>query len=291
MSKLIPHAKKFWIYGAAVALIIGSSSTMVYALNENIPANASANASITATLSPDNNQTPGAISNITAKYNLVDLSKNVPDAERTKLIKDKLSLNKNFTPEEIEEKYQTIIASSIPGEKDLAVEQAAVYAAAILEKAYGVDFTDYTAEASFSRNPVPNSDNWTVIFRAPREAQSDKTYLACIDSVTGAVLNASCYNLNERITKNSENVQDPAWETKAIEDITKLVPENISIISSKVIAATPETGVSLVSNLSDGSAFAIRLMGDNKEAAAIQYFPNGYDGSWDLTPITENGVG
>jgi hypothetical protein len=138
---------------------------------------------------------------------------------------------------------------------------------------------------------VPNSDNWTVIFCAPQEAQSDKTYLASIDSVSGAVLNASCYNLNERTIKYSENVQDPAWETKALEDIAKLLPSGNSIVNSKVIAATPEAGVMVVSNLSNGSAFAVRLVGENKEAVAIQYFPNGYDGSWDLTPITADGVG
>jgi len=47
----------------------------------------------------------------------------------------------------------------------------------------------------------------------------------------------------------------------------------------------------VVSELSDGSACAVRLSGENKEAVAYQYFPNGYDGSWDYHPVTSNGVG
>ncbi|WP_088187343.1 hypothetical protein [Desulfosporosinus sp. FKA] len=57
------------------------------------------------------------------------------------------------------------------------------------------------------------------------------------------------------------------------------------------LGATPKTGVSVVCQLSDGSACAVRLTGDNKEAAAYRYFPNGYDGSWDYHPVTANGVG
>ncbi|MCB8814333.1 hypothetical protein [Desulfosporosinus shakirovi] len=69
------------------------------------------------------------------------------------------------------------------------------------------------------------------------------------------------------------------------------MPEEVSITSSKVIYATPETGVMVVSELSNGSACAVLLTGENKEVAVYIFFPNGYDGSLDLKPITENAVG
>ena len=146
------------------------------------------------------------------------------------------------------------------------------------------------AYASFSRNPVPNSDNWTVIFHAPNENQSSKRYSASVNSVTGSMLDASVYDLTYTEV-NSQNVQDPTWKATAEADIAKLIPENVSITGSKVVAATPLIGVMVVSELSDGSACAVRLFGANKEAAAYQYFPNGYDGSWDYHPVTSNGVG
>ncbi|AFQ46236.1 hypothetical protein [Desulfosporosinus meridiei] len=289
MFKIIPHAKKFWIYGAAAAMIIASSSTMVYALNDNIPANASASTAL-STAVQTNDQTQPTAPQVTLGYNLVDLSKGSPDPERKQAFKTKLSLNKNLTPEEIEEKYQAVLANTIPGDKDISAEQAAAYAAEILVKAYRVDFTGYTAEASFARSSVPNSDNWTVVFHTSNDDKSAKRYLASVDSVSGALLTASCYNFSYADVI-SQNPQDPAWEKKALADITQLLPENISIVSSKVIAATPEIGVSVVSSLSDGSAFAVRLTGENKEAATYQYFPGGYDGSWDISPVTVNGVG
>ncbi|MDQ7092859.1 hypothetical protein REC12_04590 [Desulfosporosinus sp. PR] len=290
MFKIMPQLRKVWIFGAAAAIIIASSSTMAYALNNNIPENASSKVVSSATASKEAQQSQSSNINGTAEYSVVDLSTSAPSAERTKALKDKLSLIKGITPEQIEEKYKAIIAATIPGEKDISANQAAAYAAAILKKAYGVDFKGYTAEASFSRNSVPNSDNWTVIFHAPQEDKNSKRYLASVNSVNGTMLDANMYDL-AYAPENSQNLQDPAWKNTAEEDITKLLPENVSITGSKVVAATPETGVTVVGNLSDGSAFAVRLTGENKEAAAYQYFPNGYDGSWDYHPVTGNGVG
>ncbi|MCO1603717.1 hypothetical protein [Desulfosporosinus nitroreducens] len=176
------------------------------------------------------------------------------------------------------------------GAKDISAEQAAAYAADILKKAYNVDFTSYTAHASFSKNPMPNSDNWTVIFHAPNEDNTTNRYIASVDSVNGSMLDASSFNLSY-LVDNSKNLEGPEWRNKAEEDIARLMPEEVSITSSKVIYATPETGVMVVSELSDGSACAVRLTGENKEAAVYIFFPNGYDGSLDLEPIAENAVG
>lgn len=115
-------------------------------------------------------------------------------------------------------------------------------------------------------------------------------YIISVNSVTGSMLDASVYDLTYT-EDNSQNVQDPTWKATDEADIAKLIPKNVSITGSKVVAATPLISVMVVSELSDGSACAVRLSGANKEAAAYQYFPNGYDGSWDYHPVTGNGVG
>lgn len=81
------------------------------------------------------------------------------------------------------------------------------------------------------------------------------------------------------------------WKDKAEQAISVFIPENVSITSSKVLSATPETGVTVVCELSDGTAYAVRLIGENKEATVYIYFPNGYDGSLDYKPVTEKGLG
>jgi hypothetical protein len=292
MFKFMPQVKKIWIYGAAAGIIIASSSTMAYALNNNIPENASASVVSSANVPKENNQTPASNLKITAEYKVVDQSKITPDLEHTKaLLTDKLSVSgKDITPEQVEEKSKLYLANTIPGDKDISAEQAAAYAATILKKAYGVNFTGYTADTSFSRSNVPNSDNWTVIFHAPNEDKSSKRYLASVNSVSGSMLNASLYDFTDSEV-DSKNVHDPEWMKTAEAAIAKLMPENVSITRSKVVAATSLIGVMVVSELSDGSACAVRLSGENKEAIAYQYFPNGYDGSWDYHPVTANGVG
>ena len=78
---------------------------------------------------------------------------------------------------------------------------------------------------------------------------------------------------------------------KAEQDISVLLTNNVTIKSSKVVLANPAGGVIIVSELSDGSAYGIRLSGELKEAVAYIFFPNGYDGSLDYHPVTEDGVG
>ena len=51
------------------------------------------------------------------------------------------------------------------------------------------------------------------------------------------------------------------------------IPENVSITSSKVVAATPLIGVMVVSELSDGSACAVRLSGENKSSGSLSILP------------------
>ena len=289
MSKIKAFLGRTWIYAAAAALIIGSSTTMAFALNNNLTKGATENLVTFTAPIQENVQNEALKAQDTAEYTVTDLSKG--DPERKDMIMDKLSKQENLTPEQIEENYKAIIAAMTPGEKDISAQQAAAYAAGILKKAYEVDFTGYTAQASFSRSPVPGSDSWTVIFHAPQENEGSTRYVASVDSVNGTMLDASAFNLDFRNMENSSNLEDPEWKNRAVEKISKLLPENVTITGSKIVFATPETGVMVVCELSDGSALATRLTGENKEAAVYIYFPNGYDGSLDYKPITENGVG
>lgn len=288
MIKMKTMIGKIWVFTAAAAIIIGSSSAMAFALNSSIPKSGTADAAPLMTESKGNAQTP-AFTADDAEYTVVDLSKHVTDADKKVAINEKLKMS-GFTPEQIEEKYREIIANMTPGEKDMSAAQAAAYAAGIVKKAYDVDLTGYIAEAGFSRNPaVPNSDNWGVFFHAPQESNSTNRYYASVDSVSGKMLDAGCFNLEGGA--NDKNLDDPAWMETAARDIEKLLPEGVSITGSKVVSAIKEGGVSVVCELSDGSAFAVRLTGENRDAAAYQYFPEGYDGSWDYHAPTENGVG
>lgn len=100
----------------------------------------------------------------------------------------------------------------------------------------------------------------------------------------------SSYDLSYEI-EISKNLKDPMWKDKAEQAISVFIPENVSITSSKVLSATPETGVTVVCELSNGTTYAVRLIGENKEATVYVYFPNGYDGSLDYKPVTEKGLG
>ncbi len=292
MFKIKTLASKSWIFVSAAVIIVGSSSAMAFTLNNNVPESASANIAPSTAAIKENIQTQASKAAITANYTIVDRSKSWLDDEQKKVLKDKLSniKGKGITPQQIEEKYNEIISNMIPGEKDMSAEQAAAYAVAILQKAYGVDLTGYTAEATFSRNLVPNSDNWEVIFHAPQETESTKRYYVSVDSVDGTMLNAGCYTL-DYTEENSKDLGNTNWKDKAAQEISKLMPENVSITDSKVVCTVPLKGAMVVCELSDGSAYAVNIAGENKEAIAYQYFPDGYDGSWDYHPVTADGVG
>lgn len=294
MTKFISIVKKTWVLAVAAALIAGSNTVMASALTRNVPANASVDTAPITTPAAVN--TPGDIGEAvaSAEYTVVDQSKNTSELKGA--IKQKLSMIPDITTEQIEKRYNEIIANLTPSDKDISAGQAAAYAADILKKAYKVDFKGYTAEASFSKNPVPYYDNWTVIFRSPEAIQNNeqrwagKTYIASVNSVDGTMLDSGAYDFNYK-PQLSENLKDPAWLEKAEQDIAVLLPENVSILTSKAVAMHPEAGVTVVCELSNGSAYAVRLLGENKEAAAYIFFPNGYDGSLDPKPVTENSKG
>jgi len=285
MTKLKAMITKAWIFVVAAVLIVGSSTAMAFTLDRNVPESASANEIWITPDAKEGIQSLSAENDNTIEYSVIDLSKTAH--ERRALIEEKLSKIEGITPEQIEEKCNTIIYNLTPGEKDISAQQAAAYAADILKKAYKVDFNGYTAEASFARSAVPNSDSWTVAFYSPEAVRNNeqswigKTYIAAVNSVNCTMLYASF--CNREYTQINEDLENPEWLEKSVQAISALLPENVSISSSKVVSALPETGVTVVCELSNGSAYSVRLTGEKKEAADYMFFPHGYDGSLDYS--------
>jgi hypothetical protein len=56
--------------------------------------------------------------------------------------------------------------------RKVCYNKTASSAATLLKKAYGVNLTGYTTEASFSKSAVPNSDIWELSFSTPPNAQN-----------------------------------------------------------------------------------------------------------------------
>ena len=281
--------KKAWVFVAATALIAGSTSVMAFALNNTVPQGVQKSIASTASAPAESNPTQTGITAAKASpvYTVVDRSKQPVDMDR---LKEELSHKAGMTPDKIDAAAQQAIANMTPGDKDMTADQAAAYCAAIVQKAYGIDLTGLTAEASFSKNPLPYSDNWEVIFRVPNEVDSSVRYYADVNSVTGAMLNAGFYDMTFK-ESNDTDLTNPNWVTTARKDIEKLLPANVTIIGTEVVASTPQTGVTVVGILSDGSACGVRLTGVKKDAVVYINFPNGYDGSMNLsTPVT-GGVG
>ncbi|SHI11356.1 hypothetical protein SAMN02745823_02531 [Sporobacter termitidis DSM 10068] len=292
MSQFKKHVKKIWIVAAAVLLIVGSTSAMAYALNSAVPGTALNDAVTSAPAVSLPSQAPGQTALSQPLYTVDDRSTQLMDFEQFKNeVKMKMQITKQqLTPEQIEKIYEDYITSATPGDKDMTADQAAARGAALVQTAYGVDLAGYTAVASFSKSPLPYSDNWSILFHAPDETDSSNRYIADINSVTGAILDIGCFNLDytEIVSKD---VQDPDWIATAERDIAKLLPSGVTITGSKVVYATENVGVTVVCALSDGSAFAVRLAGDGKAAQVYVNFPNGYDGSLDYKPLSEDAVG
>lgn len=162
----------------------------------------------------------------------------------------------------------------------------------MLKKIYGGDFKGYTVKANFLRSSIPNSGAWTVSFLTPKEVprkeRVTKEYSVRLNSITGTVLHAAGFR--DPVTNSILN--DPAWQKKSKQAISVLIPANISISNSKVIAPLSKDGFTVIYELSDGSAYSysVHLFGINSiekgtylyfEEETYIYFSRGYDGSLD----------
>ena len=119
-------------------------------------------------------------------------------------------------------------------------------------------------------------------------AEKDPFYSVDLNSVSGTIINASGYHKRTFNEGGKVNLDDPAWKEKAVQLVFKLLPEGVSVSSSKVVSSGQDIGVTVVCELSNGTAYGVRLTGEKKEAEAYLFFPKGYDGSLDdkLAPKT-----
>lgn len=288
IKKLI---SKTWIFGVAALAIAGSSCAMAFALNNNnVPESSTVEVAPYTTPVAANIQTPAIKSEATAEYTVVDQSNRRFDNRYKSAMMNKLSNSKEFTREQAPKKYDELITNITPDENDISADQAAAYAAEKLQKVFDVDFTGYTADATFLRNHVPNSHSWFIAFHKLKEEPNTRTYIASVNALNGTIHNIYSHTTDFSV-ENNKDLENPEWKNKAIQVVQKFIPENTTIIDSTVLSATSNTGVTVLCKLSDNSAYFVRLSGDNKEIEAFIYYPNGYDGSLDFDPDSCNGVG
>lgn len=111
-----------------------------------------------------------------------------------------------------------------------------------------------------------------------------------MNAVTGSMTAVSATNVSDQSTSTAQlNLSNPAWIASAEQDIPKLLPADVSITSSQVVAQK-DGGVYVVSNLSNGAAMGVLLWSqENNFPGGYQYWPNGYDGGWAGFNISSGG--
>jgi hypothetical protein len=276
MTKFKTMIKKGWVVFATVALIGGSAGAMALTLGQNPSVYAAQNVAPIIDTVKVNDKDQITKNQEQAAYTLVDKSKTTSNYEEN--IKAKLT-TKGITGAQLEKETKDVMAYLTPGTKDISEEQAVAYAAALIKKAYGVDLKGYTAEPSFAKINLPNSNVWAVEFKDPKNIQVG--YLAKVNSVSGKLNDLSLrLDYSKPYNKNLD-MNDPSWKQKAVEDVSALLPSTVSVINSKVITTSPIYGVTVLCKLSDGSDYVIFLYGESKEATGYYVFANGYDGSFD----------
>jgi hypothetical protein len=298
MKRLRELVKKTWVYVTATALIVGSSSTMGLVLSSNMTAKAAPNVVAVTSTPKTYTQTETVKTEAKANYSVIDMTKDLKDNKEN--IKEKLRLGSQLTEKQIEEQSNSIIAAQTPGDKDISADQAAAYAADILKKAFGVDLKGYEAQANFFKSPVPtpNADCWSLAFSpagAPKNNEQQRfsnQYVATVNSIDGKIMDAFFISADSNSPKQSKiDVNDPAWKEKAEQSLSALLTKNVTVTSSRVISSGAGIGVNVVCELSDGSAYVVRLMGENKDPMSYFFFQNGYDGSLEKTVAPEETKG
>ncbi len=103
--------KKFisraWIVVAAAVIIAGSGAGMAFALNS-VPEGPAGEITPYATGAAADIQAQTSKAGITAEYTVIDFSKQGLNPEQSNALREKLSLIKDITPQQIEEKYKTL---------------------------------------------------------------------------------------------------------------------------------------------------------------------------------------
>lgn len=275
---------KTWVFGAAAIILAGSSLTMAFTFGQG------AHTTTTALHSSVKHiQTASIPPKSSLGYTVINESKQFPVHPPAFLVyeltgfttQQQINQNKQL----IEQKYRAWIANHTPSVIDMSAQQAAACAAAVVEKAYGLNLKGYIAKAEFAKLTYINSRQWDVEFYNPKVGRKKVNYQCAIDAVTGSLIDLYANNAGNTNSGNGKfpavtNTHDPAWVMPlAKQDVSKILPKHVSITSTRVVAH--KNGfVYLVTKLSDGSAIGISLKLDNKFAYWYHVFPNGYDGSW-----------
>ncbi|GIP22023.1 hypothetical protein [Paenibacillus sp. J22TS3] len=267
-------SKNLWVLVAAGLMIIGGGFALVVALNHGLPDNAKLNAEnvkMESTPTKANAVTPGG-------YTLIDKSKDTPEEEKSYKLFLKQA-NPGHTQEQIDEEYNRLWAHKTPGDKDMTAAQAATYAVDILKKFYAIDLTGYTVTAKFSGGWT-SKDVWDFSITKPRRSDKTRSYSVSVDSVTGSLMDMY-WGTAAVIKVENKNLGDRAWIKAAVKQVTRLLPEHVTVTGSKGLIGNSETGVAVLCELSDGSDSVVLVQGPKRELKYYQHFPSGYDGSWE----------
>jgi len=268
-------SKNLWVLVAAGLMIIGGGLALVVALNHGLPDNAKLNAEnvkMESTPTKANAVTPGG-------YTLIDKSKDTPEEEKSYKLYLKQA-NPGHTQEQIDEEYNRLWADKTPGDKDMTAAQAATYAVDILKKFYAIDLTGYTVEANFQRAFASKYDIWYFTIGKPRSSDKTRVYHVSVDSVTGSLMDMY-WGTAAVIKVENKNLGDRAWIKAAVKQVTRLLPEHVTVTGSRGLIGNSETGVAVLCELSDGSDSVVLVQGPKRELKYYQHFPSGYDGSWE----------
>ncbi|MBP2000134.1 hypothetical protein J2Z69_001153 [Paenibacillus shirakamiensis] len=272
---------KGYILVAAGLMILVGGSILLLALNKSLPERVELNEEKVKT-----EAAPNITNKVTpAGYTIIDFSQPVPGEEEAYEIYLKKA-NPTHTQEQIDEENKEYREQKMARNLGLNATQAASYATNYLKKFYGVDLTGYRVETHYLRNALPNLDFWWFTIYKQREGKNNNlTYYIKIDTMKGSLLAMS--SARDNSDKDlSTNLSDPSWRKAAVAHAKRLIPEQVSIIDSKVLYGNATLGIVVLIKLSNGSDSVIRVAGAKREAAAYQSFPSGYDGSWEQ-PIAD----
>jgi hypothetical protein len=273
--------KKVWVFSVAAALIAGGGVAMNFMLSSKTFAETRAQVIQQPTGNVQPEKAP-AITEAKAEYTVIDQSET--------FTKDKLieTLKLKGTPQDqLESRVKEIQSTYIPGDKDISAEQAAAYGAGLIKKVFAANLSGYTAHAAFLRGSLPGTDSWTVSFdpagqNEKAKANPVKSYMVYLNSVNGTIINA--ISSDDVSALKNVHLNDSGWQEKAKQAVTGLLPKNVSITNCKVTAdGLNKIGVPVLCELSDGTAYMVGLVGENKDVANLYFFQNGYDGSLDRT--------
>jgi hypothetical protein len=289
MKNIKTFVSKTWVLVAATALITGSSGLMAFSLSRNIKPTLSAAVATPIPYATGSYQSPLNKTLAAAEYDLIEYSK-FSLTEKQK-IKEQISKLNGFTGDELTKMYDDTLERFTPKAADMPSVQAAALASEVAKKIFGLTgFKGYTAKVFYIPAELPASTTWLVNFIPPAGSSNkesfDKSWSIKLDSVTGTVFYA-CGSRHSSTAESNSLLKDSFSQEKAAQVIALLLPPSVAIKESQVIKPPSQTGLTVLYELSDGSAYSysIDVINQNPkkltELETYTFFPTGYDGSLD----------